>query len=95
MTHLASPDSTGARGPCATPRLVMPLDVWRDLAGTGRQESGLPSFLPFPRPREVDRKVPCPLPEAFLPAEVRGVIDCKPSKAPPPTNGINPRAYFS
>ena len=54
-----------------------------------------PLELPFPRPLDVDREVPFPLPEAFVPAEAPGVIDCKPSKAPTPTAGKELRAAFT
>ena len=69
MTHLVHnkqcPDLAGALGPCATLPLIRPLDVWRGFASEGRPEEDMPLHFPFPRPRDFDREVPCPLPAAF------------------------------
>ena len=84
---------SGDRGTCAIPPLIGPLDVWRDVAGEGRLTSGF--LFPLTRPRDFDRDALFPLPEAFVPAETRSDIDRKPSKAPTPTTGKNPRADFT
>ena len=53
------------------------------------------SLLLLPRPPDFGGEAPLSLREAFVPAETRCCIDWKPSKAPTPTTGKNPRADFT